>query len=324
MNELEWREAFKLLSGKIEYRVCSERISWRSANNFTDVYSALFGNDGAYKMFNSYNEGLRVEDQRKKYGNAHYCAVWVDSPEIDVALLINEDEIALVSRKAFENIQKASVYNYNKWDQDKRAKEESVARQTRDKLGNFFESSKNHLPFTQKSFHAINSPTSSDGAGSKLDLSSDITESDIVEDVLKALGVSVGSTDSLSLVKSRVGQGVFRSKLVDYWHACAVTGCESIRLLKASHIKPWANSDDYERLDVYNGLLLVPGIDTAFDYGFITFSPDGAGKISDELSVDDRIYLGIYNEKIFLKKIEEAHQKYLCFHNEHVFEKWKK
>jgi len=106
--------------------------------------------------------------------------------------------------------------------------------------------------------------------------------------------------------------------------ACSVTGCRAIRLLKASHIKPWAASTDDERLDVYNGLLLVPGIDTAFDLGLVTFLPDGTGVISEHLPVNERMYLGIYRPDINLAKVEQPHAEYLCYHNEHVFECWKK
>jgi plasmid stabilization system protein ParE len=45
------------------------------------------------------------------------------------------------------------------------------------------------------------------------------------------------------------------------------------RHLKASHIKPWRDATDAERLDGSNGLLLSPHIDHLFDEGYITFSP---------------------------------------------------
>ena len=48
---------------------------------------------------------------------------------------------------------------------------------------------------------------------------------------------------------------------------CAVTGLDLPLLLRASHIKPWRDSDNRERLDPYNGLLLSPSYDAAFDWG---------------------------------------------------------
>jgi predicted restriction endonuclease len=44
------------------------------------------------------------------------------------------------------------------------------------------------------------------------------------------------------------------------------------RHLKASHIKPWRDAADAERLDGANGLLLSPHIDHLFDKGYISFS----------------------------------------------------
>lgn len=70
-----------------------------------------------------------------------------------------------------------------------------------------------------------------------------------------------------AIVQSRIGQGMFRDDLKKYWgEKCAVTGCELVKTLKASHIKPWRSSNNTERLDVYNGLLLIPNLDSAFDY----------------------------------------------------------
>lgn len=58
----------------------------------------------------------------------------------------------------------------------------------------------------------------------------------------------------------RVGQDIFRQGLMECWESrCAITGLAIPELLRASHIKPWADcATDAERLDVYNGLLLAP------------------------------------------------------------------
>jgi putative restriction endonuclease len=46
---------------------------------------------------------------------------------------------------------------------------------------------------------------------------------------------------------------------VDYWGGrCPISGVDQPELLRASHIKPWADcSTDAERLDVFNGVLLA-------------------------------------------------------------------
>jgi hypothetical protein len=67
-------------------------------------------------------------------------------------------------------------------------------------------------------------------------------------------------TERQSVILSRVGQGKFRDQLIAYWKKCAVTEAACIPLLKASHIKPWRNASNEERLDPFNGLLLSPNI----------------------------------------------------------------
>ena len=128
-------------------------------------------------------------------------------------------------------------------------------------------------------------------------------------------------TERESIIQSRVGQGQFRAKLIRYWKKrCAVTNCQRIEILKASHIKPWRESNNEERLDVFNGLLLVPNLDAAFDNGLISFTDDGQIMVSDLLAESDRSILGIQpNMKI--TKIDERHRKYLKYHRENVFKR---
>jgi predicted restriction endonuclease len=61
------------------------------------------------------------------------------------------------------------------------------------------------------------------------------------------------------------------------WNArCQLTSITDPDLLKASHIKPWANCTTVEeRLDPMNGLLLSALWDAAFDRGLISFSDSG-------------------------------------------------
>ncbi|KHN59089.1 HNH endonuclease signature motif containing protein [Aeromonas hydrophila] len=54
-----------------------------------------------------------------------------------------------------------------------------------------------------------------------------------------------------------------------------VTGVSNKALLIASHIKPWSESDNAERLDGHNGLLPSPHIYKLFDHGRITFTNAG-------------------------------------------------
>ena len=130
----------------------------------------------------------------------------------------------------------------------------------------------------------------------------------------------LSETERESIVKSRLGQGVFRQSLVDYWQGCAVTDCTFIKLLKASHIKPWRISNNTERLDKFNGLLLAPNLDAAFDLGYISFDPKGNIIISKDMDSIAAYSLKITPKlKIKKKLLSESHQMYLEQHRNLVF-----
>ena len=73
------------------------------------------------------------------------------------------------------------------------------------------------------------------------------------------------------MVLSRIGQGKFRKDLLKKYKKCLLTGISHTALLVASHIKPWKDCNDKERLDSKNGLLLSSLMDKLFDRYFITF-----------------------------------------------------
>ena len=129
------------------------------------------------------------------------------------------------------------------------------------------------------------------------------------------------TTEAERLVVQRVGQDIFRRGLLEYWDGrCAITGLAVPELLRASHIKPWAACDtDAERLDVFNGLLLAPHLDAAFDAGFITIAEDGTVLVSSKLSVESRSVLGL-NLPLRIRGLNHAHERYLRWHR--VAEPW--
>jgi putative restriction endonuclease len=127
-------------------------------------------------------------------------------------------------------------------------------------------------------------------------------------------------TERRSIVLSRIGQGSFRSDLEKYWKTCAVTGCAKPELLVASHIKPWRDSDNFERLDVYNGLLLAPHLDRAFDRGYVSFDDEGRIILSTVFSNRDQRMLGIRSD-MKLRKIEPNHFNYLDYHRKNVLKR---
>ena len=131
---------------------------------------------------------------------------------------------------------------------------------------------------------------------------------------------SLPETERQSLVLSRVGHGVFRAELVSHWKGCAVTGADYIPLLKASHIKPWRSSSNRERLDVFNGLLLSPNLDTAFDTGYITFDHQGKIVLSRAITGAAAFQLHITAKlRINQKLLTEQHRQYLEYHRAEVY-----
>lgn len=122
-------------------------------------------------------------------------------------------------------------------------------------------------------------------------------------------------TEAERLIVQRVGQEVYRKGLLDYWdHRCAVTGLAVPELLRASHIKAWADCEtDAERLDVFNGLLLAPNLDAAFDLRFITVADDGAVVVSALLDGVAREQLGLVGS-MRVRRLTEGHRRYLIWH----------
>lgn len=101
-------------------------------------------------------------------------------------------------------------------------------------------------------------------------------------------------TEAERLVIQRIGQDIFRDALMDYWGGrCPLTGITERGLLRASHIVPWADCTDAQRLDVHNGLLLSALWDAAFDRGFISFADDGTVLTHPQLGETARKALGI-------------------------------
>jgi HNH endonuclease len=80
------------------------------------------------------------------------------------------------------------------------------------------------------------------------------------------------TTEVERLIVQRIGQEIFRARLMDYWRGrCPLTGITDPALLRASHIVPWADCEsDAERLNVHNGLLLSALWDAAFDRALVT------------------------------------------------------
>jgi predicted restriction endonuclease len=96
-----------------------------------------------------------------------------------------------------------------------------------------------------------------------------------------------------------------------------------MKFLIASHIKPWRDSNNEEKLDGNNGLLLSPHLDKLFDKGFISFSELGeilissseVGIILKKWGIDTNINIGGFNRK---------QKEYLDYHRQKIFQKKEK
>ena len=93
-------------------------------------------------------------------------------------------------------------------------------------------------------------------------------------------------TDVEKIVKTRVSQGSFRRLLLLERHHCNLCDISTTSVLRASHIKEWAESSKEERIDANNGLLLCANHDALFDRHLISFEPD-TGNICISASIDD-------------------------------------
>jgi len=121
-------------------------------------------------------------------------------------------------------------------------------------------------------------------------------------------------TERKGLVTTRVGQGKYRRDLIQKFEGkCAVTKTNIIEILIASHIVPWRESNDKERTDKDNGILLSPLYDALFDKHLISFQEDG--KILISKSITDKRLLSLIDKNASID-ISEGMKKYLQRHRE--------
>jgi putative restriction endonuclease len=170
----------------------------------------------------------------------------------------------------------------------------------------------------------------------------DVDSGHMIEKVLLLIGVSTylnklpyedltaaqASLDNLpettrkAIIDARLGQGKFREELISLWEGCAVTGCSLLKLLRASHIKPWRDSDNTDRLNKFNGLLLTANLDQAFDQGMISFDAAGHILIKTHLFNDDDFAALNIRPDMKLRHLHDEHQPFLAKHRRmHKFDK---
>jgi putative restriction endonuclease len=122
------------------------------------------------------------------------------------------------------------------------------------------------------------------------------------------------------VTKSRgIAQGVFRGNLLRLWQgSCAVTNVQEPRVLRSSHIKPWTASNVEEKVDHFNGLLLVASLDALFNEGLISFRDNGGILISDQFRASDQRRMHI-SQELRLRTVYPKSSTYLEFHRDTLF-----
>ena len=125
--------------------------------------------------------------------------------------------------------------------------------------------------------------------------------------------------DKQQLIRARRGLGLFRRSLEKIETACRVTGLLDRRHLLACHIKPWSQSEDSEKIDGCNGLLLSPHVAHLFARGYISFSDQGELLASRYLNP---AILSAWNLRMPMKvgPFQPRQCVYLDYHRRQVFD----
>ena len=144
-----------------------------------------------------------------------------------------------------------------------------------------------------------------------------------IEEEEMSISANTKLTDDqkLQTVKARIGQGKYRKNLLEQCPFCPITLVSDDRLLIASHIKPWAASDQFEKTDPKNGFMFTPTIDYLFDSGFITFDDKKKIYISPWLSKPTISRLNLKPLTIVDLLPIDGRQNYLEYHRNTIFKK---
>lgn len=141
---------------------------------------------------------------------------------------------------------------------------------------------------------------------------------DHIEEEISSSG-AIPETQRIALVKARRGQGTYRKNLLRIEKQCRITKVDNPIHLVGSHIKPWRDCSNEERLDGENGLLLTPSIDHMFDRGFISFNGSGELLVSPRADYVSLSRMGLpVKEHINVGEFTSEQRSYLEFHRDQV------
>lgn len=159
---------------------------------------------------------------------------------------------------------------------------------------------------------------------SKIERDSPAPEQDIEEwerrvEVAIVTDTAIRETERAALVQARRGQGLFRDNVRAIESACRITKVERMEHLVASHIRPWRDSNNEQRLDGENGFLLTPTVDHLFDRGFISFESAGRVIVSPVADPTSLKRMGINTDAgVNVGPFSEGQRRFLDYHRENV------
>ncbi len=145
-------------------------------------------------------------------------------------------------------------------------------------------------------------------AKSELDFNTD----DSLEADFHAKLDALPETERTMLVQARIGQDLLKKTLMKTERRCQLTDITAAPVLRASHIRPWSDPNQTDRLNPRNALLLAAHVDACFDKHLISFGETGEIWISTELTAKDQERLGLF-AKMRLRG-HERHQQFLAEH----------
>jgi putative restriction endonuclease len=127
-----------------------------------------------------------------------------------------------------------------------------------------------------------------------------------------------------TLVKPRLGQGAFRVVVTDaYRRRCAITGENTLPVLEAAHIRPFAKCGVNE---VSNGMLLRSDFHKLFDVGLVTVTPDLRVEVSPQIKeqwFNGKPYYRLHGKTLLNLPRDPANypsKDFLSWHNENCFQ----
>ncbi len=147
------------------------------------------------------------------------------------------------------------------------------------------------------------------------------SENPIIQRQISAINndSTLTQTQKEVITTARIGQGLFRTNLISKYQHCLITGIKDSRLLIASHIKPWRDSDNRERISSENGLLLSMLYDKLFDIGLISFDNQMKLLISGELNSEDKVKIELDTNRVFIKNPSSELLSNMEYHRDVIF-----